>query len=88
MLQNALLVVAATVVGAAFGALGSWVIAPLIVVAPGGLPAVPEPTWAAGGAWPWGLAATALAAVLIATPWVRALARRSPASALRGGDDA
>ena len=88
MLQHALLVVAATVVGAGCGALGAWIVAPLVVVAPGGLPAVPEPAWAAGGVWPWWLAGAALTAVLISTPWVRALARRSPASVLRGGDDA
>lgn len=42
----------------------------------------------AGGSWPWCLVSAAAAAVVVAVPWVRALARRNPASALRGGDDA
>lgn len=88
LLQLVLLVAVATVLGAAVGAIGAWVTAPLVVVAPGGLPAVPAPTWVAAGPWPWLLVGTATAAVLVAVPWVRALARRSPALTLRGGDDA
>lgn len=84
--QQAVVVTLAMVCGATAGAAVAWVLAPLIVVAPGGLPAVPAARWVAGGPWPWWLVGTAVVAVLVAIPSVRALVRRSPASALRKGE--
>ena len=88
LLQQVLLVTVATVVGAVSGVGAARLLAPLMVVAPGGLPAVPTPTWVPGSVWPWWLAGIAVVAMGVAAPWVRALARRSPAAVLRGGDEA
>jgi len=87
LVQHAAVTVAAVVLGAGVGAVLAWLIAPLLVVAPGGQRAVPPAVLV------WSAAPTALVVALIATsgllagiPAAVAMVRRSTVSALRAGD--
>ncbi len=87
LLQQAAVTLAAVALGMGVGAVLSQLIAPLLVVAPGGLRAVPPAAvvWSAG---PVGLIVFAIAAsgLIAGIPAALAMVRRSTVSALRAGD--
>ena len=87
LLQHAAVTIAAVLLGAGSGAVLARLIAPLLIVAPGGQRAVP-PAVLVWSAAPTALAVAAIAAggLIAGVPVAVAMVRRSTVSALRAGD--
>ena len=87
LLQHAAVTIAAVLLGAGAGAVLARLIAPLLIVAPGGQRAVP-PAVLVWSAAPTALAVAAIAAggLIAGVPVAVAMVRRSTVSALRAGD--
>jgi hypothetical protein len=87
LLQQGLVVMGSTAVGVAVGVALTWLIAPLLVVAPGGQPAVPSVVLVWSAVPMLGVAvAIAAGALLMGVPAAFAVIKRSTVAALRAGD--
>ena len=87
LMQHAAVTIAATLLGAGSGAVLALLIAPLLVVAPGGQRAVP-PAVVVWSAAPTAIVIAAIAAggIIAGIPAAVAMVRRSTVAALRSGD--
>jgi len=87
LMQHAAVTIAATLLGAGSGAVLALLIAPLLVVAPGGQRAVP-PAVVVWSATPTAIVIAAVAAggIIAGIPAAVAMVRRSTVAALRSGD--
>lgn len=90
--QHALVVSVAALLGTVAGGVAAWLLAPVMMVAPGGASPNPAAHVVFGGVWPWWVvlvvvAAGAAAAVCVSVPSVRSMTRHAVAQTLRTGGD-